>query len=395
LKKSKQRRRTTRPTGASATRPLTTAEKKDLEQREVLQKERVRELEHEHELEQTLGGGPPSPTGGAGPKCAWCGATVELEDLRKRARFCSQRCKALHSSYRRQSLPAKRKRGKLGSEKTDRPDISAGLSPSLIPVVNLLIADVRRVREPFNEAMQEYPFWSDSHLATVVNAQHLDSLSETFAAGVNAALVLRFPQLVQLLCLNGETEENAIRQALDLLRQIIQEHCRVGPVLEAVSSTVPAVLPPGVGGQNDDVKSFSRKFQQSLLSRLRKIVDEALVQMTLRPASQQNPAEPVVSPQGNPHRRRLARGRKVSTVKMLISRLKAEHPQSSARDICNLIDKSLERASSPTQQELMPLGTWMKMAPSNRTWVEFYDDKETHERVRGFVNNVRPFGRQP
>jgi hypothetical protein len=73
-------------------------------------------------------------------------------------------------------------------------------------------------------------------------------------------------------------------------------------------------------------------------------------------------------------------------LKQAIADLRDRHPLWNARDIAVGLDAMIEQPSS-RHLNLAPLQSWIDAAPGKRRWVEFYDDKRTHERVRGYINN--------
>ncbi len=75
--------------------------------------------------------------------------------------------------------------------------------------------------------------------------------------------------------------------------------------------------------------------------------------------------------------------------KELIARLKARNPNTKARRICELLDQTIERAERVGRRDnLSPLESWKKKSPGERTWVGLYDNHETRNLVRRYVNGV-------
>lgn len=99
------------------------------------------------------------------------------------------------------------------------------------------------------------------------------------------------------------------------------------------------------------------------------------------PAPQEHKAEP----QSTSVRRRQVRP--IDARKELIARLKARHPNTQARKICELIDRNI--SSTPISRDaLAALKSWQTRAPGKHSWVELYDDPKTRNRVRAYVNKV-------
>jgi hypothetical protein len=99
------------------------------------------------------------------------------------------------------------------------------------------------------------------------------------------------------------------------------------------------------------------------------------------PAPQGHKAEP----QSTSVRRRQVRP--IDARKELIARLKARHPNTQARKICELIDRSI--SSTPICRDVLAaLKSWRTRAPGKHSWVELYDDPRTRNRVRAYVNKV-------
>jgi hypothetical protein len=81
--------------------------------------------------------------------------------------------------------------------------------------------------------------------------------------------------------------------------------------------------------------------------------------------------------------------RPVDARKELIASLKARHRGAPSREICELIDRTINRMPS-RKAALAPLDSWQKRAPGARSWVDFYEHPETHNSVRSYVNKVPP-----
>jgi hypothetical protein len=73
--------------------------------------------------------------------------------------------------------------------------------------------------------------------------------------------------------------------------------------------------------------------------------------------------------------------------KELIAILKARHRGASARKICELIDREISSVPSH-RNALAPLASWQRQAPGERTWVGLYDNHETRNLVRRYINGV-------
>jgi hypothetical protein len=259
LKKSKQGRKPTRP----PTRPGAPRHFTKIEEQMVQQKtEVVRELERKLALEDEIK------------------ARIREADLEHKRQLEPRQVDKPPAS------PVA-----AGSTETHPLDISAGLHPSISRAVKLLIGELRKVDEKFDAALREHPFWSDSIAAPRDNSQYFELHRQIWLDEANAALDGRFQELVELLSHEDGTKEDAVRRTENQLRHVVLEHSRVVPILEAVSSTVPAVLPPGVGDQNDDIESLSDKIQQSLLLHLHEIAEETLVRFDLRSVSQPTAAQ--------------------------------------------------------------------------------------------------------
>jgi hypothetical protein len=53
-----------------------------------------------------------------------------------------------------------------------------------------------------------------------------------------------------------------------------------------------------------------------------------------------------------------------------------------------VIDQTIEQAAPIWRGNLSPLKSWGRGAPSERTWVGVYDNHETRNLVRSYVNKV-------
>lgn len=82
--------------------------------------------------------------------------------------------------------------------------------------------------------------------------------------------------------------------------------------------------------------------------------------------------------------------RRVDARKELIASLKARNPNTNARRICELIDQTIERATPIRRGNLVPLESWQRQTPGERSWVGLYDSSKTHNRVKSYVNKVPP-----
>ena len=82
--------------------------------------------------------------------------------------------------------------------------------------------------------------------------------------------------------------------------------------------------------------------------------------------------------------------RYVDPRKELIAGLKARNPNTSARRICELIDQTIEKTAPIRRGNLVPLESWQRQAPGERSWVGLYDTSKAHNRVRSYVNKVPP-----
>ena len=82
--------------------------------------------------------------------------------------------------------------------------------------------------------------------------------------------------------------------------------------------------------------------------------------------------------------------RHIDARKELIASLKARNPNTNARRICELIDQTIEKAAPIRRGNLVPLESWQRQAPGERSWVGFYDTPKAHNRVRSYVNKVPP-----
>ncbi len=97
------------------------------------------------------------------------------------------------------------------------------------------------------------------------------------------------------------------------------------------------------------------------------------------------PKEQKDKPQSTLGRRR-QRG-SIDAKKELIALLKGRIPNAKARRICELIDQRID--SIPALKfVLAPLQSWKKKAPGERTWGGLYDNDETRNLVRSYVNKV-------
>jgi hypothetical protein len=74
--------------------------------------------------------------------------------------------------------------------------------------------------------------------------------------------------------------------------------------------------------------------------------------------------------------------------KELIASLKARNPNTKARAICELIDQTIEQVAPIRRGNFSPLKSWGRGAPGERTWVGVYDNHQTHDLVRSYVNKV-------
>jgi hypothetical protein len=272
LKKPNQRRKTTKapnPAKRGAPRLLT-----EIEQQMLRQKE-----EEVHELERKLA------------------AENEKKALIRRADL-----EHIPEVVRRKLIRRlKPKSHRASVDRTQSPGFPANLTPSAARAVKLLISKLSEMRERFGAALHEHSFWPDepdSLSARKGNAQHFEWHRKTWADAANAALGETFRQLVPLLIRKGNTKKRAASQTQKILRQVIQEHCNMVPILEGISMpTLPASLPRGIGDENDGIQSFSNKFQQPMLSHLDETAEETLLRFDLDLVSQpprakfQNPAE--------------------------------------------------------------------------------------------------------
>ena len=82
--------------------------------------------------------------------------------------------------------------------------------------------------------------------------------------------------------------------------------------------------------------------------------------------------------------------RHVDARKELIASLKARNPNTNARRICELIDQTIEKVAHIRRGNLVPLESWQRQAPGERSWVGLYDTSKTHNRVKSYVNKVPP-----
>jgi hypothetical protein len=82
--------------------------------------------------------------------------------------------------------------------------------------------------------------------------------------------------------------------------------------------------------------------------------------------------------------------RYVDPRKELIASLKARNPNTKARRICELIDQTIEKAAPIRRGNLVPLESWQRQEPGERSWVGLYDTSKAHNRVRAYVNKVPP-----
>jgi len=73
--------------------------------------------------------------------------------------------------------------------------------------------------------------------------------------------------------------------------------------------------------------------------------------------------------------------------KELIAILRRRQGFPNARKICEGIDKEINTRPI-SKAALAPLESWRDLAPSERSWVGFYDNTETHQLVRSYVNKV-------
>jgi len=106
-----------------------------------------------------------------------------------------------------------------------------------------------------------------------------------------------------------------------------------------------------------------------------------------RDAVEKSAAATKASPR--PSRPEQSRARHIDPRKELIASLRERHRGALARRICELIDREINLVPA-RKAALAPLESWRRHAPNTRSWVGFYDDTRTRNRVRAYVNKVPP-----
>lgn len=72
--------------------------------------------------------------------------------------------------------------------------------------------------------------------------------------------------------------------------------------------------------------------------------------------------------------------------KAFIRTSKARYPGISKREICRMMDASVERGNL----QLQPLESWISKAGGKRTWLELVGDERTTKAVVKYISQLRP-----
>jgi hypothetical protein len=154
----------------------------------------------------------------------------------------------------------------------------------------------------------------------------------------------------------------------------------------------PWKVPRWVAQDARESDSLLKEHAHHLWLRISHVIDEevdlAEIQRTSKRKIEEQKAEPKsAKPRAYQSRSASRRRRSIDERKKLIAELKVRHPGVLARGICELIDKRID--STPALKFVFaPLQSWGKKAPGERTWVGLYDNDETSNLVRSYVNKV-------